>query len=152
MSIGKLPRKIFLTNRELKTEVIECKKTGVMSNKLGAMFLKMVNKYGTKNNFCNYSYLDEMKGRAIVGLCKNWQSFDTDKYDNAFAYYTQCIHNEFIQELHQNKKHARLRDILLTESGMLGSFTFQNSYNEERETPIVSEEESQQISVEEVLE
>jgi hypothetical protein len=142
----KQPTRVYLTNKELLAEVIECKKTGVMSNKLGAMFMKMVHKYGTKVNFCNYSYLEEMKGNAIVGLVKNWQSFDSDKYSNAFAYYTSCIHNQFIQELNYEKKQQKTRDVHLVLEGAYGSWSFQDEYNEQH-TPEVIELPEPEVTV-----
>lgn len=52
---------------------------------------------GTKHNFRNYSYLDEMIGDAIAACIKalKEKKYDPENYNNPFAYFTQIAYNEF---------------------------------------------------------
>ncbi len=41
---------------------------GAINNRLAKMYITLVNRYGQKANWSGYTYLDEMKGQALVNL------------------------------------------------------------------------------------
>lgn len=108
------PKK-YLNNRDIKAQLELSFEQGKMTNELGKMFLCLVENVGKKGNYSGYSYLDEMKGVAIITLCKGWNKFNM-MYDNPFAYYTTFVNNAFnhvlkIEKRERDKKNAIMVDL-----------------------------------------
>lgn len=104
---------------------------GAISNKLAKMFILLVNKYGQSFNWRSYSYLEEMKGQALLQLSQIGLKFDEYRSDNPFAYYTAIMLNSFRRVLHLEKKNQDIRDDLLINSGVVPSFSRQLSIEDE---------------------
>lgn len=98
---------------------------GSITNKLAKMFILMVNKYAQRGNWRGYTYLDEMKGQALLQLAQIGLQFDEHKSDNPFSYYTASVSNSFTRVLNLEKKNQDLRDDLLINSGASPSFSRQ---------------------------
>lgn len=98
---------------------------GSITNKLAKMFILMVNKYGQRGNWRGYTYLDEMKGQALLQLSQMGLQFDEYKSDNPFSYYTASVSNSFTRVFNLEKKNQDLRDDLLIDSGSSPSFSRQ---------------------------
>lgn len=120
----------YLNNKDLLKEVVESKKKGKMSDKLAIMLQMLCSRYSKRANFAGYTFNDDMQGFAMYMLVKTWASFNQDKSNNPFAFYTQCIKHSFMQYLNQEKKHRDLRDELLIDSGMLPSHTYMSEYED----------------------
>ena len=71
------------------------------------------------------TYVEEMKGQALLQLAQMGLQFDESKSDNPFSYYTQSLQNSFTRVLNLEKKNQDLRDDLLIDSGASPSFTRQ---------------------------
>lgn len=126
--------KIYLNNKLLYPEVVKCQENGNrMSEELGKMFILLVDKYGSKANFASYTYNEDMRGYALVELCKNWHKFDALKYSNAFAYFTSCVTNSFLQFLNRETYQRNVRDQLLCDAGLEPSHTFTEKARMKRE-------------------
>ncbi len=104
---------------------------GSITNKLAKMFILMVNKYAQRGNWRGYTYLDEMKGQALLQLAQMGLQFDEYKSDNPFSYYTASVSNSFTRVFNLEKKNQELRDDLLVESGASPSFSRQLAVEEE---------------------
>lgn len=98
---------------------------GSITAKLAKMFILMVNKYGQRGNWRGYTYLDEMKGQALLQLSQMGLLFDEYKSDNPFSYYTASVSNSFTRVFNIEKKNQDLRDDLLIDSGASPSFSRQ---------------------------
>lgn len=72
------------------------------------------------------TYIDEMKGQAILQLSQIGLQFDESKSENPFAYYTAAVTNSFTRILNIEKKSQNIRDDLLEEAGLTPSLTRQN--------------------------
>ena len=59
-----------------------------MSDRLGYIFLMLVDRYSRRGNWRGYSYVDEMRGHALQQLSQIGLQFDELKSDNPFAFYT----------------------------------------------------------------
>lgn len=121
------PKNQYLNNKDLLAEIKICKEKGQMSDKCARMLQLLCANIAKKGNFINYTYNDDMQGYAMMMLVRTWKSFDPSKSSNAFAFFTQCIKNSFIQFLKSEKKHRLLRDKLLIDRGMNPSFGYQES-------------------------
>ncbi|MBS49779.1 MAG: hypothetical protein CMN60_20550 [Sphingobium sp.] len=92
---------------------------GKTSNKLGEIYLLMVNRYGGRYNWRGYSYLDDMKGQALTQLAKVGLMFNEAKgtdHPNPFAYYTTIIKRCFSKVIKDEKRVSEIRDSLLMDA------------------------------------
>jgi hypothetical protein len=108
-----------------------CVDHGKITNKLGTMFLKLVERYSHRSNWRGYTYIDEMRGQALVQLSQVGLQFNEAKSDNPFAYYTAAVNNSFTRVLNLEKRNQVIRDDILIEHGHLPSFGRQLAYEEE---------------------
>lgn len=133
----------YLNNKDLLHEVIKSKEQGEMTNKLATMLQLLTTKYAKKGNFSGYSYNDDMQAYAMLMLVRTWKSFDPEKSNNPFAFFTQCIKNSFIQYLNQEKRQRDIRDEKLVNEGMLPSFKYQMEHGQDNheEQNLVEDEE-----------
>ena len=57
-----------------------------------------------KPRFMNYSFRDEMVSDAIENCFLYFDNFDSDKYSNPFAYFTQIIYYAFHRRINKEEK------------------------------------------------
>jgi hypothetical protein len=100
---------------------------GRITENLGKMYIKLSERYAQRSNWRGYTYIDEMKGQAILQLSQIGLQFDESKSENPFAYYTAAVTNSFTRILNLEKKSQNIRDDLLEEAGLVPSMTRQNS-------------------------
>jgi hypothetical protein len=103
------------------------KDQGRITENLGKMYIKLSERYAQRSNWRGYTYIDEMKGQAILQLSQIGLQFDESKSENPFAYYTAAVTNSFTRILNIEKKSQNIRDDLLEEAGLTPSLTRQNS-------------------------
>lgn len=114
-----------LKNGEFNTE------HGKITNKLGSMFLKLVERYSHRANWRGYTYVDEMRGAALLQLSHSGLKFNEDKSDNPFAYYTAAVNNSFTRVLNLEKRNQGIRDDILIDSGHLPSWSRQSKHEDD---------------------
>lgn len=102
-----------------------CQSHGKITEKLASMYMLLVNRYGQRANWRSYSYLEEMKGQALLQLVQMGLQFNELKSDNPFAYFTSSIDNSFTRIFNIEKRHQSIRDDLLISSGQAPSLTRQ---------------------------
>lgn len=100
---------------------------GRITENLGRMFIKLSERYAQRSNWRGYTYVDEMRGQAILQLSQIGLQFDESKSENPFAYYTAAVTNSFTRILNLEKKNQNIRDDLLEEAGLTPSLTRQHS-------------------------
>lgn len=100
-------------------------KHGAVSRKLAYGYLKIVDRYGNKGNWRNYTWIEEMKGQALVRLSQVGLQFNEFKTENPFAYFTQIITHSFTYVLNKEKENISTRNKLIQESGYNPSFNEQ---------------------------
>lgn len=109
MSSKKAPRKNtknFVNNPEFLELLHDYKRTGVISERLGEIFILMTNKLIISGNFVNYTedWKQEMKSDAIYNCCRYVGTFDTNIGTNPFAYFTSTIIRSFLMRMKKEKK------------------------------------------------
>lgn len=104
---------------------------GKITNELGKMFMKLVERYSQRGNWRGYTYVDEMRGQALVQLAQIGLQFNEAKSDNPFAYYTATVNNSFTRVLNLEKRNQTIRDDILIEQGHLPSYSRQLAHEEE---------------------
>ena len=108
-----------------------CVDHGSITNELGKMYLKLVDRYSQRSNWRGYTYVDEMRGQALLQLAMIGLQFNEAKSDNPFAYYTAAITNSFTGVLNIEKKNQNIRDDILIDSGHLPSYGRQIAHENE---------------------
>lgn len=122
--------KYYIDRKELMIEIKRSKDIDDMTPRLTEMLILLTNKYGASPQFAGYTFIEDMKGYAIMMLVRTWRAFKPEKSDNPFSYYTQCIKSSFIQYLNKEKKHRVIRDTLLIKHGLTPSLNFQMEHEE----------------------
>ena len=106
----------YVNKIDLREELIACKKSGVVSPSLEAMFIKIVD--GVALHFSNLEYfgvLDDIKQDCLLLLVQKYQNFDPNKRNDrgtttsSFAFLTSIVFN---QMRYQASKTKRYRDKL----------------------------------------
>lgn len=126
-SITQAGKVVYLTNRELLGAVKDSKTKGRMSDLLAKMLQLLCSRYAKKGNFINYSYNEDMQAYAMMMLVRTWNSFDPEKSNNPFAFFTQCVKNSFIQYLNQEQRQRDVRDLLLIDQGLNPSYGYEGN-------------------------
>lgn len=107
---------------------------GNLTNELCKMFIKLVDENSRKSNVRKYTYLEELKGEAVLQLTKSCLKFKEElfyltenpvKQLNPFAYYTSFVNNAFASSLNAEKLQRNIRDSLLEFHGFEPSITRQ---------------------------
>ena len=62
---------------------------GRLSDGLVYMIIMLVDQFAKSGNWSGYTYLDDMKGSALVHLCDVALKFEESKSNNVFSYLTQ---------------------------------------------------------------
>jgi hypothetical protein len=99
--------------------------SGKITAVLATMYIKLVERYSQRSNWRGYTYIDEMRGQALLQLAQIGLQFNEDKSDNPFAYYTTVVNNSFTRVLNIEKKNQGIRDDLLENAGQAPSWTRQ---------------------------
>lgn len=76
---------------------------------VGACLLLIAQRLATKPNFNAYPFKEEMISDALENCCMYLDNFNTDKYDNPFAYFTQIIYFAFIRRISKEKKQLYIK-------------------------------------------
>ena len=73
--------------------------------------IQICERLGTKNNFKNYTYLEEMIGEAKLAciLAVQQKKYDPEKGNNPFAYFTRIASNEFIRIIKFEQKQTYIK-------------------------------------------
>ena len=104
----------YIDKDEYTKELLLYKESGVASDRLGELYKIHVDRCASAANFKGYTYLDEMKGQALLFLMKySHRSFNPEKGRNAFSYCTTIIHNAFLQVIAKERKHSDLKDKII---------------------------------------
>lgn len=100
---------------------------GRITENLGKMYIKLSERYAQRSNWRGYTYVEEMRGQAVLQLSQIGLQFDESKSENPFAYYTAAVTNSFTRVLNLEKKSQNIRDDLLEIAGLTPSLTRQSA-------------------------
>ncbi len=82
-----------------------------MPNYIGACILKIATGLGFYWKFVNYTYRDEMEADAIENAVRavNNDNFDTTRFTNPHAYFTQIMYFAFVRRIEKEKKQSYIK-------------------------------------------
>lgn len=93
----------YVSNKDLKAEITQFKKTGEISEDLHKMLYEMAKGIGRKPNFCNYTWIQDMMSDAYLKCLIVLDKFDNSR-PNAFGYFSTVIHNFFLDVIGKEKR------------------------------------------------
>jgi hypothetical protein len=113
--MAKKPKKHYVDNEKFLAEIVEYKKQCKiaategkekprLSEYIGSCIFLITENFARKPRFMNYSFIDEMKSDAIENCLMYFDNFDSDKYSNPFAYFTQIIYYAFHRRIAKEEK------------------------------------------------
>lgn len=120
----KQPRKKrnYINNRDFYEALVKYKEQYVYAEKfsnsgklpqmpdyLGECFMKLAYKIASRPNFSGYSYKEEMIEDGIENCMIAWKSFDPEKTQNPFAYFTQIIWYAFLRRIEKEQKQSYIK-------------------------------------------
>lgn len=110
---------------------------GRLTDGLVYMIMMLVEQYAKSGNWSGYTYIDDMKGSALVQLYDVALKFEESEGLNAFAYMTQCVSNKFTAILNGEKNLSRIKSVIMQSIGYNPTFgeqtnaTFKNVFYDE---------------------
>lgn len=82
---------------------------------LGKTISDICTHFSYKPNYINYSFREEMISDAIENCLRVIDNFDTEKYSNPFAYFTQVTFYAFLRRIEEEKEQQYFKFKLLEE-------------------------------------
>lgn len=106
-------KEMLLEIVDYRTKVQEAKEAGLekppVPNSLMKKFMLIVNGIARRPNFSGYSFLDEMKSRASYICFRKADSFNPEKSDNPFGYYSRIIWQEFVNVIKEEEDESYVK-------------------------------------------
>jgi RNA polymerase sigma factor (sigma-70 family) len=100
----------YIDKKEMLDELIVYSESGVITEKLGEMFLKIARRYTSKPKFSGYTYREDMISEAVERMVSQIHKFDVKHPSaNPFCYFTQVAHNQILQLLKREKKKREIK-------------------------------------------
>lgn len=120
---------MHVSNAELLKELETSRNKGVMTERLGEMFIKLASHYLNRYEWRNYTYKDEMQSLCLVYMCQCWNKFNPEKTTQAFSYFTQVCYSACLRHLAYEKKASRVKDNLYGNYNLTMQTNFINHYD-----------------------
>ena len=105
--------KKYLTNKQLRLFLKECNDKERMTDEFGRACVQLVDRMAGRSNFVHYTYIDDMKGDAILALVKAWDKIEYGSDSNPFSYMTTVANNAFLQYISKEQRQHMSRDEML---------------------------------------
>ena len=120
---------------------------GHLSDGLVYMIIMLVDQFAKSGNWSGYTYIEDMKGAALVHLCDVALKFEESESTNVFSYLTQIASNKFTATLNSEKYQRKIKSRMMQEVGYNPTFgeivneEFKNIYYDDEGNEIIEEDE-----------
>lgn len=115
--------KNYINNADMMREIELSHSQGRMTEKLGRMVMELCRRYATHPQYSNiYSHEEDMQAFGLLTVAKVWRSFNPEKSNNPFAYFTQILRHAFYQYGNMEKKQQDTKIALKKDLGLNPSF------------------------------
>ena len=127
-------KKKYINNSDLLKQLALSREQDKMTDELAKMLTMLCARYAKHPDYSNiFSYDEDMKSFAMLTGVKVWRSFNPEKSNNPFAYFTQIFRHAFYQYLNHETKQRTIKDEILVNIGELPSYTYMENFAEERD-------------------
>lgn len=92
-----------------KFEAGELNSKPIIPNYVGEAIMLICSRLAYKYNFINYTFKDEMVSDGIENCIMAINSFNPEKSNNPFAYFTQIAYNAFVRRILKEKKQTYIK-------------------------------------------
>lgn len=110
----------YISNKEFTADIITyiklCedeeaagREAPVIPNHIAKQFMAISSKLGTRFNFINYTFKDEMVSSALFACCAKIRKFDGTISQNAFAYFTNVCWRAFVDVINHEEKMSYIK-------------------------------------------
>ena len=127
-------KKYYMTNKELLAEIVSCQKNGVMSEKLGEMYLLLSERNINHRHFVRYPFRDDLISVAVTACCAATFKFNPEKSNNPFAFFTTCIRHSCYQYLKKHYNQTNIKNKLKVDNGLNPDYSYADAM-EKLESP-----------------
>lgn len=114
----------YLNNKDFYVALVEYNRTKdqhkQIPNNIGIYIKLLSENLASKPNFSGYPFKEDMIGDGILNCLTYLDRFDTDKYNNPFAYFTTIIFYAFIRKIKKEKSQLVLKHKILLETYING--------------------------------
>jgi hypothetical protein len=83
--------KVYLHNKDLYIEIIISKATGKLTPRAKIMLELLAKRTIKKMRYYNSDDRDDCMQGGLLDIFSNWYSFNSDKSDNCFSYFTEVF-------------------------------------------------------------
>ena len=120
----------YVTNRDLLPYIFLYRETGIVSETLGGMLLKIAQNFANKGSFYNYTWKEDMIAEAVYTCLRYIHNFDPIRFEkpNPFAYFTSIIKNSFLNYIHRQKKHSKIKEYCYNTFFLLNEFDDEDDF------------------------
>lgn len=142
----------YLNNKDLLADTLSSLENDKMSDQLAHKLKLLVTRYARHPLFVNATYREDMEAYALLVLATKWKMFKPEKSHNAFAFFTQCTKNAFVQYWKTEKNQRNIRDRLLVDNGLNPSYTYTMEHENAQQKPrkVLHEEIVEETTVEDL--
>ena len=105
----------YVNNKDLNTalvkyrEVVQQNPKAQIPNYIGECIRAICTKLSSRGNFSGYSFKDEMILDGIENCCAAVPSYNPEKTENAFGYFTMIAWNAFIRRIMKEQKQQYIK-------------------------------------------
>lgn len=100
----------YVTKVEMLEELREYRRSGIISERLGWMFMELARRHSTKGNFLSYTYRDDMISEAVFRMVSQIDKFNPDHPKaNPFWYFSVTAKRQFLNFIKAEKKFSSMK-------------------------------------------
>ena len=133
--------KYYMTNKELLAEIVSCQKKGVMSEKLGEMYMLLSERNINHRHFVRYPFRDDLISVAVTACCAATFKFNPEKSNNPFAFFTTCIRHSCYQYLKKHYNQTNIKNKLKVDNGLNPDYSYADAMEKMANSNSDSDEE-----------
>ena len=100
----------YINNKEFTEGVLACKEADELSPFVIDCFMRLANRAVERLYFKDYRDKEDCIQSALVDCIKYWRNFNSEKSNNAFAYFTQMCKNGYAKEWKKIHRKTGLED------------------------------------------
>lgn len=143
-------RKNYIEPSEFYNEMMACLKEDKISDRLSIMFQKLAEKYANHPKFVRYAHLrEDLVSTAVLSCVKSFPKFRPYKdqdwdgetvrdyhytyCNNPFAFFTTCIHNDFLHLLRNEYKQRNIVNKIRLEEGLEADYGYVDMIKDKEE-------------------
>lgn len=101
---------LYIKSSDMYAELEKYHASGVISEELGVMFMKLAKRYTSAGNLSQYTYRDEFMLAGVARMISQIDKFNMNHPTrNPFAYFTEVLYKEILNIMAKEKKQQGIK-------------------------------------------